>query len=84
MQAAIRTTVRLRKDLFDKSRLMALEKGTSMQEVINTTLALGFGKVSDLESSKQAMAKIDKFRISLSDQEINLQNLLKASRSQQK
>ena len=81
MQATIRTTVRIRKDLFDQSRLLALKKGTSLQEIINNTLALGLGKVSDLESSKESMAKIDKFRVSLSDKQINLEDLLISSKS---
>lgn len=81
MQTTIRTTVRIRKDLFDQSRLLALKNGTSLQEIINNTLALGLGKVSDLESSKEAMGKIDKFRMSLSDKKINLEDLLSKSRS---
>ena len=81
MQTTIRTTVRIRKDLFDQSRLLALRKGTSLQEIINSTLALGLGKVSDLESNRKAMAKIDKFRMSLSDKKFNLEDLLNKSRS---
>ncbi len=81
MQITIRTTVRIRKDLFDQSRLLALKKGTSLQEVINSTLALGLGKVSDLETSKVAMEKIDKFRMSLSKKHINLEDLLNSSKS---
>ena len=81
MQTTIRTTVRIRKDLFDQSRLLALKNGTSLQEIINSTLALGLGKVSDLESNRKAMAKIDKFRMSLSDKKFNLEDLLNKSRS---
>lgn len=81
MQTTIRTTIRIRKDLFDQSRLLALKKGTSLQEVINNTLALGLGKISDLESSKKAMSKIDKFRISLSDKQINLEDIQAQSKS---
>lgn len=77
----VRTTVRIRKDLFDQSRLLALRNGTSMQEIINNTLALGLGKVSDLQSSREVMVKIDKLRMSLSGKKINLEDLLNKSRS---
>lgn len=81
MQTTIRTTVRIRKDLFDQSRLLALRNGTSLQEIINKTLALGLGKISDLESSRKAMAKIDKLRMSVTDTKFNLKDLLNESRS---
>ena len=81
MQTTVRTTIRIRKDLFDQSRLLALKNSTSLQEVINSTLALGFGKVSNLESSKEAMIKIDKFRKSLSGKKINLKGLLNITKS---
>ena len=84
MQTTIRTTVRIRKDLFDQSRFLALKKGISLQDIINNTLALGLGKVSDLESNKKAMAKIDKFRTRLSDKQIHLENLLTDSKSELK
>ena len=80
MQTTVRTTIRIRKDLFDQSRLLALNNGTTLQEIINSTLALGLGKVSDLESSKEAMMKIDKLRMSLSKGEFNLEDLLKKSK----
>jgi len=81
MQTTTRTTVRIRTDLFDQFRLLALQKGTSLQEVINTTLALGLGKVSNLDSDRKAMAKIDTFRISLADKKINIEDLLDKSKS---
>lgn len=77
----VRTTVRIRKDLFDQSRILAIKKGTSLQEIINNTLALGLGKVSDLESTKKAMTKIDELRMSLSDKKISLEDLLNKSQS---
>ena len=80
MQTTVRTTIRIRKDLFDQSRLLALNNGTTLQEIINSTLALGLGKVSDLESSKKAMMKIDKLRMSLSKGEFDLEDLLKKSK----
>ena len=79
MQTTVRTTVRMRKDLFDQSRLLALKKGVSFQEVLNNTLALGLGKITDLESNKEAMTKIDKFRLSLSATHVDLENLLESS-----
>lgn len=81
MQTSVRTTIRIRKDLLDQSRLQALKKGSSLQEVINSTLALGLGKISDLESNKKAMSKIDSLRKSLSDTKIDLDDLLSKSRS---
>ena len=80
MQTTIRTTVRIREDLFSQFRLLAVKKGISFQEVINDTLALGLGKVSDLESDKEAMVKIDKLRMSLADKKVDLKDLLNKSR----
>lgn len=80
MQNAVRTTIRIRKDLLDQSRLLAIRRGTNLQEVINSTLAKGFGHISDLDSQKQAMVKIDKFREDLAGRKINLKKLLKLSR----
>ncbi len=84
MQDAIRTTIRIRQDLLNQSRFLALEKGTSLQEIVNTVLALGFGKVGDLGSNKQAMAKIDKFRISLVGRKVDTEKLLNIAKSEQK
>lgn len=81
MQTTIRTTIRIRKDIFDQSRLLALKSGTSLQTVINATLALGLGKVSDLQSNREAMAKIDQFRTSLAGKKLDLENLLDESKS---
>lgn len=80
MQNTVRTTIRIRKDLLDQSRLIAIKQGTNLQEVINNTLAKGFGHISDLYSQKQAIAKIDKLRKNLEDKNINLQKLLETSR----
>ena len=84
MQTTVRTTLRIRKDLLDLSRSLAFKKGATLQEIINNTLALGFAKVSNIESAKEAMNKIDKFRSSLSGKNVNLAKLLKASRVDQK
>ncbi len=77
----IRTTVRIRTDLFEQFRFLALKKRISLQEVINSTLALGLGKISDLDSDRKAMAKIDTFRISLADKKLSLEDLLDKSKS---
>lgn len=65
MQTTVRTTIRIRKDLIDQSRLLAFNRDTSLQDVINETLALGFGHISDLDIQREAMAKIDHFRKSI-------------------
>ncbi|HUD44544.1 MAG TPA: hypothetical protein VMR41_03320 [Patescibacteria group bacterium] len=80
MQNTIRTTVRIRSDLFDQFRFLALKKGTSLQEIINNTLALGLGKISDLDSDRKAMNKINRFRASLVDKDISLEELLNTSK----
>lgn len=81
MQTTIRTTIRIRKDLLNQFRLLALKEGNSLQNVINNTLALGLGKVTDLEFNKKAMTKIDNLRMSLSGQEIDLKKLLSKNKS---
>ena len=80
MQTTIRTTVRIRKDLFDQSRLIALKRDLSLQEVINQSLALGLGHISDLNAHQQALKEIDKFRESLRHKKINVQKILKQSK----
>lgn len=65
MQTTVRTTIRIRKDLLDQSRRIALQRGTHLQDVINDTLARGFGEIVDLNRHKQAMATIDSIRQSL-------------------
>jgi CHASE3 domain sensor protein len=62
MQTTIRTTIRIRKELLDQSRMIALERGTNLQEVINDVLARGFSKITDLNHHKQAMDTIDSIR----------------------
>ena len=80
MQNTIRTTIRIRKDLLNISRQYALNRGASLQDTINAALAAGFQRISDLESRKQAMAKIDQFRESLRGKKINLQEILQESK----
>lgn len=80
MQNAVRTTIRIRKDLLDQSKLMALEKGTSIQEIINSTLAAGFGHVTDLTTRRRVSKQIDKFRKSLADKSINVSKLVAENR----
>lgn len=80
MQTTIRTTIRIRKDLFDQSRLLAFQRGVSLQDVINETLTLGFGHVSDLNLHREAMAKIDDFRESLRGKKINTKTVVQANK----
>lgn len=80
----VRTTIRIRKDLYDQSRLLAFKKGSSFQEVINDTLALGFGKISDLKSTEEAMKEIDAFRESLSGSNIRAEDLVELSKRDRK
>lgn len=80
MQATVRTTIRIRKDLFDQSRLLAFQRGTSLQEVINDTLSTGFSNISDLNLQREAMDKIDEFRESLRGKKINIEKILRASK----
>ena len=61
----VRTTIRIRKDLLDQSRLLALRRDISLQQVINDTLAQGFGHITDFDIHRQAMKRIDKFRANL-------------------
>jgi hypothetical protein len=76
----VRTTIRIRKDLLDQSRLIALKKGTSLQDVINDTLARGIGHVSDLTSVQEAMKRIDAFRESQAGKRIDVKKLLSENR----
>lgn len=63
MQATVRTTIRIRKDLLDQSRLLALKQGSSLQEVINDILIKGFGNhITDLDIHMEAMQNIDRLR----------------------
>lgn len=84
MQNTIRTTIRIRTDLLDQSRMLALNKGTSLQDIINATLAVGFQHITDLNSSHESMREIDKFRQSMLSKKIDVKALLKANKSDQK
>lgn len=84
MQTTVRTTLRIRKDLLDQFRVLALKNETSLQEVINHTLTFGLGHISDLNSHKKAMEEIDRFRKSLKGRKINIQKILEESKKDQK
>lgn len=63
MQNTVRTTIRIRKDLLDQSRMLALKRGTSLQEVINDILLKGYDNhITDFDIHQQAMANIDRLR----------------------
>lgn len=76
----VRTTIRIRKDLLDQSRLLALRRETSLQQVINDTLVQGFGHITDFDIHKEAMARIDKFRENLKGRKIDVQKILRDSK----
>ncbi len=82
MQNSVRTTIRIRKDLLDQSKLISLKRQTSLQETINQALALGFGHISDLDSQRQAMAKIDKFREKLTSQKFKTSEMIEQNKGE--
>lgn len=84
MNNTVRTTIRIRKDLFDQSRLLALKRDTSLQEVINDTLIKGFRYITDIDHHKEAMAVIDTFRESMRGKKVNLQKLLEQNKKDQR
>lgn len=71
----VRTTIRIRKEILGLSKILAMKRGTSLQRVINDTLAVGL-HISDKQSQQKAMAKIDKFRDDLSNRKVNVQKLI--------
>jgi len=84
MQNMVRTTIRIRKDLISQSRMIALKRSSSLQSVINDTLAAGFGHVTDFNIVNQSMKKIDDFRKSLTSKNVKLGKLLKISKDEQR
>ena len=84
MQATVRTTIRIRKDLLEQSRMLALHKGVSLQDVVNETLAVGYKHVTDLTASGEAMKQIDHFRSSMAKKNISLKKLLEENTVDQK
>lgn len=80
MQATVRTTIRVRKDLLDQSRLLSFQRKVPLQDVINEALAVGFGHITDLDVHREAMARIDKFRESLRGKKIDIKKILRESK----
>lgn len=76
MKTTIRTTIRVRKDLLDQSRVIASKRGVFLQDVINETLAIGFGHISDLSTQQNAISVLDKFRESLKNKKVNTSQIL--------
>jgi len=62
MQDTVRTTIRIRKDLLDQSKFIALKQGTSLQQVINDSLTQGFQRISPAKSRREVMETIDQLR----------------------
>lgn len=84
MITTIRTTIRIRKDLLDQSRMLAFKKGVSLQDIINETLSIGYKHVTDLNIAHESMKQIDAFRKNMEDKKINVKKLLELSKSDQK
>lgn len=87
MQATVRTTIRIRKDLLDQSRLLALKQGTSLQEIINDVLLKGFDNhITDFDIHQEAMANIDSLRESirkrLKGKSINTKKLIEQNKQE--
>lgn len=87
MQTTVRTTIRIRKDLLDQSRLLALKQGTSLQNVVNETLLKGFGNhITDFDIHQEAMKNIDRFRenirIRLKGKSINTKKLIEQNKKE--
>ena len=61
---------------------MAIKRQTSVQEIINNTLAKGFGQISDIEVRRDTIKKIDRFRRSLANKKINVQSLVDQSKKE--
>lgn len=68
--------------MFDQSRMLALRRDTSLQQVINDTLARGFGHITDFDVHKEAMARIDKFRENLKGRKINVKKLVEENKKE--
>jgi hypothetical protein len=84
MLDTIRTTIRIRKDLLDQSRMLAFKKGVSLQDIINEKLSLGYKHITDLNITAESMKQIDTFRKKMVDKKINVKKLLELSKSDQK
>lgn len=76
MQDTTRTTIRVQTDLLDKSRQIAIKQKSSLQDVINHVLSVGFKHISDINRTENAIKQIDDFRGKMSKKDINLQELL--------
>lgn len=84
MQNTIRTTIRIKKDILDQARMLAFNKGASLQDIINETLMIGYKHITDLNKTKRAIKQIDAFRQNMGKKNINLNKLIEASKSDQK
>lgn len=82
MQTTIRTTIRIKEDLLRQSRFLALEKGTTLQAVVNELLAQGLGHISDFNRHKEAMRRIEQFRDSFKGKKINVSRLVEKNKAE--
>lgn len=76
----VRTTIRVRKDILDQSRFLALRHGSTLQGVINDLLLQGLEHISDFNRHKEAMARIDEFRESMAREKISVQKLVEQNK----
>ncbi len=78
----VRTTIRLRKDLFEHSKFIAFKQDTTIQDVINNALAAGFGHITDLDLHQKAITDIDKIREDLrkKKKKFNVQELIEKNK----
>ena len=84
MQNTTRTTVRIRTELLDKSRLIALKQNTSIQDVINEALTVGFKHITNIKGTENSFRTIDKFRKNTANKKIDLKKLRTASMNELK
>ena len=58
-----------------------MRRETSLQEIINDTLAQGFGHITDFDVHKEAMARIDKFR-GLKNRKFNVKKMVEENKKE--
>lgn len=76
----VRTTIRIRKDLLDQSKRLALERNTSLQQIVNDVLAKGFSEESYLKRREEAFATIESLRKSLKGKYIDVNKLVEENK----
>lgn len=77
-----RTTLRIRKDLLKAAKRLALEKETSLQDVINNIMEKGMRTITNVKTRKRAFNAIDKFRKETEKYNIRASDIVKKSKKQ--